>query len=168
MTENMIGENHGQQQEKKPRQRRAFSHRQKLEILEKYDQIGSIRGTSIACNVSRKQVRNWLKMRNVLKDSTSDELERSRLRGAGKKFDPRLEYRLVNYVKRLATGDSAEKLSYNAIRSKALDLAQQLQIDGFSASNGFIQRFCQRNNIVYKKTSGRKSNNLTPLATTQA
>lgn len=43
------------------------------------------------------------------------------------------------------------------LQQKAKDFAKSLNKDGFAASNGWVQSFCKRNNIVFRSICGEKS-----------
>lgn len=47
--------------------------------------------------------------------------------------------------------DKKRVVTYLMIRSKALEIANNLHIEGFKASNHYIQRFCDRNDFTYRK-----------------
>ena len=49
-----------------------------------------------------------------------------------------------------ATSASSIPVSGVLLREKACDVAARLGIDNFSASNGWIDRFKQQYNVVYK------------------
>lgn len=45
-------------------------------------------------------------------------------------------------------------VSSNLLKEKALEIVQHLGTENISASNGWIDQFCQKFNIVYKTVSG--------------
>lgn len=126
--------------------RQAFTHRRKLEILARYDAVGSIRKTAKEFGISRRQLARWIRMRDFL---AGDEvqLERSRMDGGGRKVThPALETKLAAYVKR----QRAEKfiVTYSMMQEKATEFAKQLGITNFKASVGYVQKFCLRNGLT--------------------
>lgn len=138
--------------------RRSYTVCDKLKILETYDQNdGNISETARVTGVSRAVISRWLQNRALL-ESDMAELDRRKMTGGGKKpICYRLESRLVDFVKKMRA--SKMYVTYRMMQRKATEFAKSLNLKNFRASIGFIQRFCRRNNFVYRKPTHKAQQN---------
>ena len=69
---------------------------------------------------------------------------------------PELEQKLVGYIELCSTSYTRDKLglSWSLMRVKALKYARELNIENFEASDGWIEKVLQRNNLVGIKMHG--------------
>lgn len=134
--------------------RKCFSLAEKAEIVEKakefhgtkvdlakslgiaYSTLQTILKKEASVELSAEKLGKYAKKRKTLKTSPYDDLEKI----------------LMEWF----TEARAAKIPINGsiIKEKALEIAEKLKLQGFSASNGWIDRFKKRNNLCFKSICG--------------
>ncbi|XP_042897781.1 major centromere autoantigen B-like [Parasteatoda tepidariorum] len=133
--------------------RKCFSLAEKAEIVEKAKEF---HGTKVDLAKSLGIAYSTLQM--ILKQEASVELNAEKLGKIAKKrktlktspYDE-LEEILMNWFKE----DRAAKIPINRsiLREKALEIAERLKLQGFSASNGWIDRFKKKGTVYASNLS---------------
>lgn len=101
---------------------------------------------STVCLIKNKRDQILERVSNTLKPTQKCTLKKAEL--------PELEMRLYRWF--LAQRERNMPVSGDLIRQKALSLSVSLNVGGFKASDGWLQRFKQRHGVRLLKISGEK------------
>lgn len=134
--------------------RKCFSLAEKAEIVEKSKEF---HGTKV--DLAKSLGIAYSTLQTILKQETSVELSADKLGKFAKKrktlktspYDD-LENILMQWFK--AARASKIPINGSVVKEKALEIAERLKLQGFSASNGWIDRFKKRNNLCFKSICG--------------
>jgi hypothetical protein len=103
------------------KRRTAFTNREKLDILARYDQFHSLRAVSKETGVARRVIRRWLSIREYL-TSPETQLERCRVECGGRKLaSPVMESRLLVFWRK--TRADKNVVTHFMLQEKAREVA---------------------------------------------
>lgn len=127
--------------------------KEKVEILREVD-AGKISKLEIAKkhSIPKSTLSTYIKNKGAIEDAYATEAfasSRKRLRPAK---HPELEQAVVTWIREMRSQDIP--LSGPMVMAKAADYALRLNIDDFSASEGWLHRFRDRHDIVFRILSG--------------
>lgn len=127
--------------------------KEKVEILREGD-AGKISKLEIAKkhSIPKSTLSTYIKNKGAIEDAYATEAfasSRKRLRPAK---HPELEQAVVAWIREIRSQDIP--LSGPMVMAKAADYALRLNIDDFSASEGWLHRFRDRHDIVFRILSG--------------
>ena len=135
------------------KQRKFLSVGEKIEIIDTAEKFKlSIRQLSEKFAVSKTQVAEILKKKNDIRRNLAENgnLERKKAFSRRKTADlDKITYEWFTKVQQ-----ENIRISGRILKEKALEVATQLEIPSFKASNGWLEKFCQRWKITFKPISG--------------
>jgi hypothetical protein len=146
-----------------PVPRKALNLKQKVDIIRFKDSNGgwSIRKFADKFGIGKTQVAEVLKdkeniLRRYNKNSTNEKSRRFQRNGPAELIDE-IVLEWFNRVR-----NKNVPVSGPIIQAKALEVAREIECDDFKASNGWLENFKVRHNIVFKSICGESaSTNLT-------
>ncbi|CAI6370038.1 unnamed protein product [Macrosiphum euphorbiae] len=146
-----------------PVPRKALNLKQKVDIIRFKDSNGgwSIRKLADKFGIGKTQVAEVLKnkediLRRYNENSTNEKSRRFQRNGPGELID-KIVLEWFNRVR-----NKNVPVSGPIIQAKALEVAREIECDDFKASNGWLESFKVRHNIVFKSICGESaSTNLT-------
>lgn len=136
--------------------RKRLTLKDKIDIIAESERIGlSARKLAEKFEVGRTQVTDIIKNKSELKRLYEEggNLEKKR------KF-PKSEGLVIDQVVFNWFCKARNKnitISGPLIKEKALEVAQNMKLADFKASNGWLEKFCQRHNITFKTVSGESA-----------
>ncbi|KAJ0390915.1 hypothetical protein ATCC90586_004748 [Pythium insidiosum] len=126
------------------------SHRDKLSYITEAQQT-SIRAVAWRIGIDRKTVRQWVVKEKELAEAAP---RGYRAVGAGRKLlSEELAFLLYSQINE--ERGERRRVTRNLIELWAKELAQALRIEGFTASNGWIDGFLSRHNLVMRKATNK-------------
>jgi Tc5 transposase DNA-binding domain len=148
---------------------KSYSIKRKLEIVSEMDRplengsMPSLNSISMKYGIDRKCLREWRKKRDagafeeVKADASKKIHDVRRLSGGGLKspYADTIDQKLYTWVKQQNQKGLVVKDKY--LTYKALSIAVELDIEGFTASKGYISRFKKRNNLVSRAHTSTRS-----------
>ena len=128
--------------------KRSFDAAFKLKVVE-YAEMNTNRGAATKYSVNEKQVRQWRKKKEDLKDLP----KKKRIDGGGRKARlPDVETVLMAWIDELRAGHL--RITCSGIQRKATELARSEGDTEFVASRGWLQKFFKRHQLsLRRKTS---------------
>lgn len=132
--------------------RQGLSAADKKDLLKRYDELpDSLKTTQeIAAsqlNISRSSLSRILKNRKEILEQDDSDRKRQRTGKA-----PNVEKALVKWIE--TARDKNAPLSGKIVKAKSEELASKMNVEGFSATEGWFGRFKQREGIVHKRLHG--------------
>lgn len=128
--------------------KRKWTNEQKLEAIEDVRR-SSVRAVAARLNTDRKTVRGWVENEAAIRESPP---RGYRIVGGGRQLlSDELEFLLYSQI-----GEERglrRRVTRNLIKQWALQLATELDVEGFTASNGWLDGFLSRNNLVIRKAT---------------
>lgn len=129
----------------------------KVDILREVD-AGRISKSDIAkkYGIPKSTLSTYIRNRKSIEDSYESKdftHERKRLRHAK---HPEMENALISWIKEMRSQDVP--LSGPIITAKAADFALRLNIEDFTASDGWFHRFRERHELVFRRVCGERGN----------
>ena len=149
-----------QKEEKKPR--RPLTLEQRVFALKLMSSGLSSRKTALSLGVGKSQIQEIFKRRDeIMADWQSENVNPDRKRKARKTANDEINSMCLKWYNEAVA--SGYQVSGPALQQKALELAVQLGIPSFKASNGWLESFRKRYNLVtagqvHKGNSGEKKN----------
>lgn len=143
---------------------------QKFNILESQEHEKSLQKIAEMHNCSRSAIQKINEDRDAiilcyqrLLEQNMDPNEHKKVKPNVKSVD--LEHHMCNYV--LESRQRGEELTGTAIKQRALEFAQQLGLNDFKASDGWLEKFKQRHNVLSNKfVKRRRKSKITAAAST--
>lgn len=133
--------------------RRDLTLTEKLDLLKRYDALGPIsqRNAALKLEISQPLLCKLLKSRKDLNDQREQNASTSRKRSrSGKSND--VEEALLLWFKHVREKNAP--ITRDVLLTKAGQLASEFGIENFTPTDGWLTRWKNRNNIVYKKMHG--------------
>ena len=133
---------------------RAYTLQYKLSVVDWIKRhSSSTRAASKRFGLHRKIVRTWLEKEAELHAAVSSVgPQRSRLRVGGRKpLSPELEHRLLSWLENRRRNGAT--VSDRQLQDKALDIAAEMGLANFKASNMWLSRWKRRGNVVCENGS---------------
>lgn len=130
--------------------RKSYTVKEKLNILSKLNEThSSISTVARENNISNKMLRDWIKKYEKLVCTANKTTTRHV--GSGRSaFFPEIEEKIYDWIV-IERKVNKRIITYKNIRDKALKFAEENKIENFCASNGWIERFLNRKNLVSRK-----------------
>ncbi|KAJ0391615.1 hypothetical protein ATCC90586_011182 [Pythium insidiosum] len=130
--------------------KRKWTNEQKLEAIEEA-RSSSVRRVAARLNTDRKTVRGWMENEAAIRESPP---RGYRVLGGGRQLlSDELEFLLYSQI-----GEERglrRRVTRNQIKNWALELAAELGVEGFCASNGWLDGFLSRHNFVIRKATNK-------------
>ena len=105
----------------------------------------SLHKTAKRFSVDRKRVREWCQKYNVLKGQTSGALGKRRHLTHSKPLSVELDQKVFEFLE--DERSEGRPVSNQLLKTKAIQIAGGLRIEGFKASCGWLSRWKQRYNV---------------------
>lgn len=134
--------------------RSRFSLAFKLKVLKAYDTTKSFNKVSKDFKIDRRIIREWMKQRSKMKE-TRGISSRMRLQSRLRPGFPDLEKRVADWIREMR--QKGYIIDGNLIKTHALHYANEMGINNFRCSDGWLNRFLKRNRLSLRRvtTSGR-------------
>lgn len=119
---------------------------EKLKLIEIVEMGRSVKDVAEEFAVNRNTLHYILKNREKIRESVIANPGISGYKRIKQTKSPELEQRILDYMYESRTNN--QKLSGSIIKTVALEIAADLGVDGFAASNGWLFSFFKRNRIT--------------------
>lgn len=135
-----------------PTKKRIFNLNFKLKVIRAFETLRNYTRVAKMFNVYRRSVRSWVKLKTKIKKLNSKST-RFHVNHTRPLDYQQMEREIIEWIDESRVNGAC--LSGKCIKTKALDIANELSISNFKASNGWLGKFLKRNNFVLRRISSR-------------
>jgi transposase-like protein len=125
---------------------RSLTLQEKLELISIVESGRSVKDVAEEYAVNRNTLHYIIKNKDTIKSNIDSRPGISSCKRIKKSKSPELEKRILEYM--IECRDRNEKLSGSSIKAMALVIATELQVENFSASNGWLFGLFKRHQIT--------------------
>lgn len=119
---------------------------EKLKLIEIVEMGRSVKDVAEEFSVNRNTLHYILKNRTKIRETVIANPGIAGYKRIKQTKSPELEHRIIDFM--YESRSNNQKLSGSIIKTVALEIAAELEVDGFSASNGWLFSFFKRNQIT--------------------